>query len=85
MITDYSLLVSTLNGNNLYEATFFDYDCSTTPNTASTYLGSSQGSFSISDINYSNYKISGSFNLIAPGKPTISCTFSNVPFTLMAL
>jgi hypothetical protein len=82
--SDYSISVSTLDGNNLYESTFYDSNCSASPNAAS-YLGTGGGTVDISNIDYSNKKISGTFFLYGQGKPSIECTFSNVPFTLMAM
>tara|TARA_B100000959_G_C14715268_1_gene514588 strand:+ start:463 stop:639 length:177 start_codon:yes stop_codon:yes gene_type:complete len=37
------------------------------------------------EIDYSNQKMEGSFDLNKAGSPAINCTFSNVPFTLHAL
>ena len=58
-----------------------------TGTSTASYLGgtSPNGIVNISNIDYSNLEISGNFSLYDSGKPTIDCTFSNVPFTLMAL
>ena len=81
---DYNIIVSTTDGNSLYESSFWDYNCSTSTSSAS-YLGTGSGTVDISNIDYSTKKLSGTFLLIGQGKPSIECTFSNVPFTLIAL
>ena len=81
---DYNITVSTTDGNSLYESYFWDYNCSTSTSTA-TYIGTGGGTVDISNIDYSTKKLSGTFFLYGQGKPSIECTFSNVPFTLMAM
>ena len=81
---DYNITVSTTDGNSLYESYFWDYNCSTSTSTA-TYIGTGGGTVDISNIDYSTKKLSGTFFLYGQGKPSIECTFSNVPFTLIAL
>ena len=81
---DYNIIVSTTDGNSLYDSYFWDHNCSTSTSTA-TYTGTGGGTVDISNIDYSTKKLSGTFSLYGSGKPTIECTFSNVPFTLMAL
>jgi len=82
--SDYSITVTTHDGNSLYESLFWDYNCSTSPSSAG-YVGAGGGTVDISNIDYSTKKISGTFFLYGQGKPSIECTFSNVPFTLMAM
>jgi len=86
-ISDYTITVSTTSTNGLDTGILWDNSCSMTGTSAASYLGgtSPNGIVNISNIDYSNLEISGNFSLYGAGKPTIDCTFSNVPFTLMAL
>tara|TARA_R110001632_G_scaffold3903_5_gene17036 strand:+ start:494 stop:1015 length:522 start_codon:yes stop_codon:yes gene_type:complete len=73
--------------NSFYEGQYSEYSCSTSPFLSAVYLGgaSANGIVNITNIDYSNQEISGNFSLYGQGKPTIECTFSNMPFTLMAI
>ena len=78
---DYIVSYSSLGeDHSFYEAQVQVFDCGTLPNTA-FYLN---GSISFSNIDYTNKKMSGSFSLLGnnTGKPTVDCTFTNLPFTL---
>ena len=86
--SDYTLGCTATDLNSLYEGTLFDSNCSSSLSGFS-YLGgiSNGGTVNISNIDYSNKKISGTFSLYgnSVGRPSVECTFSNVPFTLMAI
>ena len=78
---DYGVSFSSIGeDHSFYEAQVQVFDCGTLPNTA-FYLN---GSISFSNIDYTNKKMSGSFSLLGNnmGKPTVDCTFTNLPFTL---
>ena len=78
---DYIVSYSSLGEDySFYEARAQIFDCSTMPN-SSYYI---DGTISFSNIDYTNKKMSGSFSLLGNnmGKPTVNCTFTNLPFTL---
>ena len=78
---DYIVSYSSLaEDHSFYEGQVQVFDCGRLPN-ISFYLN---GSISFSDIDYTNKKMSGSFSLLGNnmGKPTVDCSFINLPLNL---
>jgi len=66
------------------QATYYNYNCQSTPSTTSYVDINGVGILNITAFNDSNNPIliSGSFYISSPGKASISCTFTNLPCTM---